>query len=80
MLQYPYQIRADAITAVGAPNSVAYLVKAIYWLYLVARTYYKEALPGTIIEEIASMVESEEERKTVTERSVIVDGADSAEI
>ena len=39
-LQYPFTIRPDAITAVGAPNSFAYLIKAIYWLYLAARTYY----------------------------------------
>lgn len=29
----PYTIRPDAITAVGAPSSISYLVKAIYWLY-----------------------------------------------
>ena len=32
-LSCPYQIRPDAITAVGAPSSISYLVKAIYWLY-----------------------------------------------
>ena len=41
MLNYPYQIRADSITAVGAPSSVAFLIKAIYWLYLVVRTYHR---------------------------------------
>ena len=41
VLHYPYTIRADSITAVGAPSSVAFLVKAIYWLYLAVRTYHK---------------------------------------
>jgi hypothetical protein len=40
-LNYPYSIRADAITAVGAPSSVAFLMKAIYWLYLAVRTFYR---------------------------------------
>lgn len=35
-LKYPYTIRADAITAVGAPSSIGFLVKAVYWLYLTA--------------------------------------------
>ena len=37
-LKYPYEIRKDAIIAVGAPSSVGFLVKAIYWLYLLAKT------------------------------------------
>lgn len=36
-LRYPYDIRADAITAVGAPSTIGFLVRAIYWLYLTAR-------------------------------------------
>lgn len=36
-LKYPSTIRNDAITAVGAPSSIAFIVKAIYWLYLFAR-------------------------------------------
>ena len=40
MIHYPYSIRADAITAVGAPSSVSFLMKAIFWLYLVVRTFY----------------------------------------
>ena len=36
-LKYPYTIRNDAITAVGAPSSIAFLVKAIYWLFLIAK-------------------------------------------
>ena len=56
-LGYPYSIRSDAITAVGAPNSIAYLVRALYWLYLNVRTYYRHAFPGAIIEE------SDEENK-----------------
>lgn len=39
-LGYPHTIRSDAITAVGAPSSIAFLMKAIYWLYLVVRTFY----------------------------------------
>lgn len=37
----PYAIRNDAITAVGAPNSISYLVRAIYWLYQVAKSYFE---------------------------------------
>lgn len=36
-LKYPSIIRNDAITAVGAPSSIGFLVKAIYWVYLVAK-------------------------------------------
>ena len=39
-LGYPYVIRADAITAVGAPSSIAFLMKAIFWLYLVTKNYF----------------------------------------
>jgi hypothetical protein len=37
-LKYPYEIRKDAIIAVGAPSNIGFLVKAIYWLYLLAKT------------------------------------------
>lgn len=42
ILGCPYQIRADAITAVGAPSSVGYIVKAIYWLYQVVSVLCNE--------------------------------------
>jgi len=48
-LAYPFVIRSDAITAVGAPSTVAFLMRAIYWLYLIARVYYGR--PEAIIEE-----------------------------
>lgn len=33
-LAFPYHpIRNDAITAVGAPSSIGFLMRAIYWLY-----------------------------------------------
>ena len=38
-LKYPFQIRNDAITAVGAPSSIGILVKAIYWLYILAAAH-----------------------------------------
>ena len=37
----PYEVRPDAIQAVGAPNSVGYLVRALFWLYLLARQFYQ---------------------------------------
>ena len=39
-LKYPHQIRNDAITAVGAPSTIGYLMRAIYWLFLVTKVYY----------------------------------------
>ena len=36
-LKYPYTIRNDAITVVGAPSSIGFLVKAIYWLFVLAK-------------------------------------------
>lgn len=50
-LGYPYQVRSDAITAVGAPSSIGYLVKALYWLYQIARQFYQS---GVIMEEASS--------------------------
>ena len=42
-LCYPCgQIRSDSITAVGAPSTVSYLMRAIYWLYQVSRVYFME--------------------------------------
>ena len=35
-LKYPHAIRNDAITAVGAPSSLGFLIKALYWLYILA--------------------------------------------
>ena len=68
VLEYPYHIRSDSITAVGAPNSIAFLVRALYWLYLVARTYYRQALPGAIQEVISN--EEQEENKDELEELV----------
>lgn len=34
LLDYPFTIRSDAITAVGAPSSVGFLMRALYWVYL----------------------------------------------
>ena len=34
LMNYPYIIRNDAITAVGAPSTISFLIKAIYWLYI----------------------------------------------
>ena len=40
-LSYPYNpIRNDAITAVGAPSSIGFLMRAIYWLYQVVKVYF----------------------------------------
>ena len=47
---YPYQIRSDAITAVGAPSTIAFLIRALYWLYLVVRAFFKKQMPGAIAE------------------------------
>ena len=41
-LQYPGTIRSDAITAVGAPSSIQFLMRAIYWLYSVIKVYFFE--------------------------------------
>ena len=32
--KYPYTIRNDAIIAVGAPSTIGFLVKALYWFYV----------------------------------------------
>lgn len=39
-LCYPGQIRNDAITAVGAPSTINYLMRAIYWLFQVTKIYF----------------------------------------
>ena len=41
-LNYPGQIRTDAITAVGAPSNVQFLMRAIYWLFQVTRVYFMQ--------------------------------------
>lgn len=41
-LAYPFTIRADAITAVGAPSSIQYLMRAIYWLFQVTKVYFMQ--------------------------------------
>lgn len=40
LLEYPYTIRSDAITAVGAPSTVGFLMRALYWLYLSVKMLY----------------------------------------
>jgi len=40
LIEYPYQIRSDAITAVGAPSTVGFLMRALYWLYLAVKLFY----------------------------------------
>ena len=62
-LGFPFQIRADAITAVGAPSSIGFLVRALYWLYLVARSFYRSKLPGAITE----LASEEEDGRSHTE-------------
>ena len=61
-LQYPFNIRADAITAVGAPSSIGFLMRAIYWLYLVVRTYYGR--PEAVVELSEEDQDDAEERKS----------------
>ena len=62
-LHCPYTIRADAITAVGAPSSVGFLMRAIYWLYLVVRTYYGR--PEAVVEVSEEDQEEGEEQKSI---------------
>ena len=69
VLKYPYTIRSDAITAVGAPSTIGILVKAIFWLYLIARVYYGR--PEAILEDSAedegeSIMESKQKTEEIT--------------
>jgi hypothetical protein len=57
-LQYPSTIRADAITAVGAPSTIAFLMRAIYWLYTLANVYMLQ-IDSDIINEAESREEEE---------------------
>ena len=50
-LKYPSTIRNDAITAVGAPSSVGFLIKALYWLYILASAHHAESVGNGTIEE-----------------------------
>jgi len=61
----PYQIRSDAITAVGAPSSIGYLVRALYWLYQVAKNFY------VTIENVPSVIQedSEENKESMYDNS-----------
>jgi hypothetical protein len=55
-LGYPFTIRADSITAVGAPSSIGYLVRALYWLHLVAKQFSIQVISATdtnVIEELS---------------------------
>ena len=49
-LCYPGSIRSDAITAVGAPSSIQYLMRAIYWLYWVCKVFFFEKQPAALAE------------------------------
>ena len=60
MLEYPYSIRSDAITAVGAPSSISFIMRAIYWLYMLARIYYGR--PEAILEESSEFRDDEEQK------------------
>ena len=51
VLDYPYQIRTDAITAVGAPSSIGFLVRILYWLFLVAQNFYDQGEEASVIPE-----------------------------
>ena len=44
-LHYPGKIRSDAISAVGAQTSMPYLLKALYWLFLITKVYYIHKSP-----------------------------------
>lgn len=70
-LNYPYTIRADAITAVGAPSSVAFLMKAIFWLYLAVRTFYRPRV------KIETMVEGQDSPVFQGQKTVMIDKNDS---
>ena len=41
-MKYPWTIRNDAITAVGAPSSIEFILRALYWLYLLATLHTKQ--------------------------------------
>lgn len=71
-LKYPYQIRNDAITAVGAPSSIQYLIKALYWLYTLADTQL--LAPKTETSKIDDILEESKE-----EESMIIDQVPSQE-
>jgi hypothetical protein len=62
-LHYPGTIRSDAITAVGAPSSIQFLMRAIYWLYSVVKVYFFEQRPiiDTQIPEVNEDLEMAEE-------------------
>ena len=61
MLEYPYTIRSDAITAVGAPSTVVFLMRALYWLYLGVRMFYFNPSWYQIVEDSADAFSEKEE-------------------
>ena len=61
MLEYPYTIRSDAITAVGAPSTVGFLMRALYWLYLGVRMFYFNPSWYQIVEDSADAFSEKEE-------------------
>ena len=68
-LKYPWTIRSDAITAVGAPSNIAFLVKAIYWLYILASSHTPADSQANMINEDDETEQNQQNRmsETVTE-------------
>lgn len=60
-MEYPSTIRNDAITAVGAPSTIGFLVKAIYWLYVLASLHTHDHVNSVIEEEVE---EGEDQRNS----------------
>lgn len=61
LLDYPYTIRSDAITAVGAPSSIGFLMRALYWLYLCVKMLCHKPDCFQIVEQSSEMSESSKE-------------------
>lgn len=59
LLDYPYTIRSDAITAVGAPSTIGFLMRALYWLYLSVKMLYFNPSLFQIAERSSEMSENE---------------------
>eukprot|EP00347_Sterkiella_histriomuscorum_P009840 403339673 len=69
LLNYPGSIRSDAIKAVGAQTSIAFLMRALYWLYLVTKIYYIEKQP-VVINDSDSFIreDDDEDRQSVADQ------------
>jgi hypothetical protein len=77
LLEYPYTIRSDAITAVGAPSTVGYLMRALYWLYLGARMFYFNPSWYQILEDSADDFSEKDEHVIPVENVVHVEAEQS---